>query len=160
MYIMLTKSLSVPKPLWDALDSILQKKARELIKDIAKSCNQPEKKLWDVYKSQKYTVHLLDLTEPTEDKYECEALLPHSHVHTRCRKTVLYGKKYCPEHEFYQPSLILEKTSLQRCITEENFTVFIDKDTNTVYDANFKKIGIFQDKRIFMFDIEEEIEYS
>lgn len=157
---MQTTSHYVSLPLWEALDSVLQKKAKELIKDIAKTCKQPEKPLWDAYKAQKHSVCLLDLSEPTEEKFECEALLSHSSVHTRCRKTVIYGQKFCPEHEFHQNPMSLVKPSLQRCITEDHTIVFIDKSTNTVYNSNFKRIGLFQNDRIIMFDIEEEIEYG
>ena len=157
---MQTKSYSVPLPLWEALDSILQKKAKELIKDIAKSCKQPDKPLLDAFKAQKHIVQLLELTEPTEDKFECEALLNHSQIHTRCRKTVLYGKKYCPEHEFYQQALCLEKPILHRCITEDNEIVFINKSTNTIYDVNYKPIGLYVAKRAILFEIQEEIEYT
>lgn len=156
---MLSKSHSVPKPLWDALDSVLQKKAKELIKDIAKACGQPEKKLLDAYKAEKHTVHLLELEDPTDEKFECCALCSHSRIHTRCRKTVLYGKKYCQEHEFHQNVSLSSKPVLQRCITEENDIVFLNKDTSEIYNAEYKKIGLFINNRILLFEIEGEIEY-
>ena len=156
---MLSKSHSVPKPLWDALDSVLQKKAKELIKDIAKACGQPEKKLLDAYRAEKHTVHLLELEDPTDEKFECSAFTCHSRIHTRCRKTVLYGKKYCSEHEFYQTISISSKPVVQRCITDNNDVVFLNKETSEIYDAHYKKIGLFINNRILLFEIEEEVEY-
>ncbi len=148
-----SKTHTVPKPLWDALEGAFQKKIRELIKDIATTCRQSEKPLWDAYRQSKHTVQLLDLAEPTDGIYECEALCTNTQVYTRCRKTVVFGQKFCAEHEYYHEPPTSALPLLQRCISDTHERFFIHKETNSVYDHEYNKIGLFKDNRIELFEI-------
>lgn len=157
---MQANSHSIPLPLWDALDSVFQKKVKELIKDIATACRQPEKPLWDAYRSNKHTLHILDATDPTNGNFECEAFLTTSHIHTRCRKPVLFGKKFCGDHEYNHNPSVSEQPFLRRIISEENEIYFVNKETNEVFNHEYKKIGLFQQNRILLYEIMNETEYE
>jgi len=151
-------SYPIPKPLWDALENVLLVKSKELIKDIAKTLEQPEKPLLDAFKAKKHTLHLIDVPDPSDDKFQCEALLRTHAVGHRCRKPVLFGQKVCPEHEFWKMPSIAQKPIVRRLKTEEGETYFVDNLLN-VYTVDFQRVGMFQDGILTLFTIEEEEEY-
>lgn len=156
---MTTKSYPVPKPLWDALENVLMVKSKELIKDIAKTLRQPEKPLLDAFKANKPMVHLVEMDDPTDNKFECEAVLCSSAVACRCRKPVLLGQKVCPEHELYKAPVMNNKPVVKRIQTSEGETYFVDSLMN-VYTAEFEHVGHYQDRILTLFTIDEEEEYA
>ncbi len=155
---MTTKSYPVPKPLWDALENILMVKSKELMKDIAKTLKQPEKPLLDAFKAKKHTFHLIDVEDPTDDRFECDALLCQSAVAHKCRKAVLFGKTRCPEHEFWKNPIVERKPIVQRVNTEENESYFVDTLGN-VYSADYQRVGQYAENILTLFEIDEEEEY-
>ncbi len=156
---MSAKSYPVPKPLWDALENVLMVKSKELIKDIARTLKQPEKPLLDAFKANKHAFHLIDMEDPSNNTFECEALLCQSAVAHRCRKPVLLGQKVCPEHELWKMPPVSQKPIVKRIKTFEGDTYFVDSLMN-VYTAEFERVGTFQDGVLTLFEIEEEEEYA
>lgn len=156
---MSAKSYPIPKPLWDAVENILMVKSKELIKDIAKTLKQPEKPLLDAFKAKKHSFHLVDMEDPTDNKFECEALVCTSAVACRCRKPVLLGQTRCPEHEFSKVPAMGTKPILKRIKTDEGGIYFMDSLMN-VYTAEFERVGIYQDDTLVLFEVEEEEEFA
>jgi hypothetical protein len=156
---MTTKSYPIPKPLWDAIENILSVKSKELIKDIAKTLHQPEKPLLDAFKAKKHTFHLVDMEEPTGNKFECEALVCTTAVAHRCRKPVLLGQTRCPEHEFCKQPTLGAKPILTRLKTDDGDIYFVDSLMN-VYTENFERVGSFQDGVLTLFELEDEEEFA
>lgn len=156
---MSTTTCPVPKPLWDALENVLMVKSKELIKDIAKSLNRSEKPLLEAFKAKKHNFHLVDLSDPTDEKFQCEALLCTSAVAHRCRKAVLFGQRMCPEHEFHTQPSIGSKPVLTRLTTSEGETYFVDSNTN-VFSKDLVLVGRFKDGQLTVFEIEEEEEFA
>lgn len=152
-------SYPVPKPLWDALENVLSVKSKCLIKDIAKTLNQSEKPLLEAFKARKHTFHLVDMNDPTDDKFECEALVSQHAVAHRCRKPVLFGKTKCPEHEFSNTATPTNKPAFRRVVTDTEDIYFVD-NLNNAYTADCKRVGYLEENRIVMFEVEEEEEYA
>lgn len=152
-------SIPVPKPLWDALENVLMVKSRELIKDLAKSLHQPEKPLLDAFKAKKQLVHLVEMDDPTDNKFECEALVCTHAVAHRCRRPVLLGSKVCPEHEHWTMPSVSNKPVLRKVKTEEGETYYVDNLMN-VYTIDFQRVGTFQDNKLTVFEISEEEEFA
>lgn len=155
----MTSSSPFPKPLWDALENVFSVKSRELIKDIAKTLNQSEKPLLEAFKAKKHQFHLVDLSDPTDEKFQCEALLCHSAVAHRCRKPVLFGQTVCPEHEFHTNPVIGTKPVLQRLRTEEGETYFVDQNSN-VFTKDLALVGKYTEGTLTVFEIDEEEEFA
>jgi hypothetical protein len=151
-------SYPVAKPLWDAFENVLTVKSKYLIKDIAKTLNQPEKPLLEAFKARKQTFHLVDMNDPTDDKFECEALLSHHAVAHRCRKPVLLGRKVCPEHITWKMPAVQNKPELKRINTGTAEVYFVDSLLN-VYTGDFERVGMMVDGELVLFEIEEEEEY-
>lgn len=156
---MTTHSTPFPKPLWDALENVFSVKSRELIKDIAKTLNQSEKPLLEAFKTNKHQFYLVDLSEPTDEKFQCEALLCSSAVAHRCRKPVLFGQKFCPQHEFHTNPVIGSKPVLQRLTTNEGETYFVDQNTN-VFTKELTLVGKYSGGTLTLFEIDEEEEFA
>jgi hypothetical protein len=156
---MSAKSYPVPKPLWDALENVLMVKSKELIKDIARTLKQPDKPLLDAFKAKKHTFHLIDMEDPSDNKFECEALVCQSAVAHRCRKAVLLGQKVCPEHELWKMPSVSQKPIVKRIQTGDGDIYFVDNLMN-VYTADFERVGTFQDGILTLFEVEEEEEYA
>ena len=151
-------SYSIPKPLWDALENVLMVKSKELIKDIAKSLHQPAQPLLEAFKANKHTFFLQELEDPTENKFECEALLCDHAVGHRCRKPVILGRKVCPEHTIWKSPPLQNKAEVKRVETGTADVYFVDSLQN-VYTANFERVGQLDDDKLVIFEIEEEEEY-
>lgn len=147
----------VSKVLWDAMDSIFSAKSRELMKDIARTLHQDEKKLLQAYRSKKKQAYLVDMNEPTNERFQCSALCPNSKVAKRCLKPVVFGEKYCPDHHEWKEDPLYETIpSLQRIKTEEDTILFIDTLTSIVYDENYVRQGFQTEDKVYVFRIEEE----
>jgi hypothetical protein len=156
---MTTQSSPFPKPLWDALENVFSVKSRDLIKDIAKTLNQSEKPLLEAFKAKKHQFHLVDLSDPTDGKFQCEALLCTSAVAHRCRKPVVFGQKVCPEHEVSTNPIIGTKPVLDRLITNEGETYFVDQSSN-VFTKELTLVGRYTDGQLTIFEIDEEEEFA
>jgi len=152
-------SYAVPKPLWDAFENVLLVKSKCLIKDIAKTLNQSDKPLLEAFKARKHTFHLVDMNDPTDDKFECESLVFHHAVAHRCRKAVLFGKNRCPEHEFSTEISVANKPALRRVTTDSGETYFADSQKN-LYTVDCKRVGQMEDSTAHIFEIEEDEEYA
>lgn len=152
-----------PKPLLDALDSMFSAKSRELIKDIAKTLRQDEKKLMQAFRAKKRELYMIDMEDPTNEKFKCLALNPHTEVAQRCGQPVVYGDKYCPQHcgwreeDHYQNLPILEKVVVLDEDTEEKQTFFRDALTRNLYNERYERIGFESDTKQWVFSIEEDV---
>lgn len=156
---MTTTSYPIPKPLWDALENVLMVKSKELIKDLASALHQPEKPLLEAFKAKKHSFHLVDFTDPSSDTSLCTALLCDHAVAHRCRKPPLLGKSVCPEHEWTSPPSVPQPLQLQRLVTPDGETYFVDTLTN-VYTINFERVGQLQGEALTVFEVSEEEEYA
>jgi hypothetical protein len=152
-------SYPMPKPLWDALENVLTVKSKELIKDLAKALKQPEKPLLDAFRAKKQPFHLVELDDPTDNKFECEAFVCQSAVAHRCRKPVVLGTKTCPEHECWTAPSFGSKPVLQRVKTDEGESYFVDSLMN-VYTVEFERVGTYVDGVLTLFEIAEEEEFA
>lgn len=155
---MATTSYPIPKPLWDAIENVLLAKSKELMKDIAKNLNQSDKALLEAFKAKKHTFHLIDIDDTTEERFQCEAILFGKAVAHRCRKAVLLGQKFCPEHEFWLCPTLTNKPTLRRLVTEEGEVYFIDTRQN-VYTIDFQHTGVMVENKVIFFEVEEEEEF-
>lgn len=156
---MTTHSYPVPKPLWDALENVLMVKSKELIKDIAKTLKQPEKPLLDAFKAKKHTFHLIDMNDPTDDRFTCDALVCGAAVAHRCRKAVVMGTTRCPDHEFFIQPSFPNKPFLQRLHTSTNDIYFKDNLGN-VYNIQYELVGRMEEDVLVLFEVEDEDEYA
>lgn len=152
-------SYPIPKPLWDALENVLMVKSKELIKDIAKTLNQPDRPLLESFKAKQHTFHLVDLTDPTEERLQCEAILTEKSVAHRCRKPVLLGLNRCPDHEHWKQPAVGSKPILKRIQTEEGELYFVDSLMN-VYTGDFERVGHLEEGQLVLFEIDEEEEFA
>jgi uncharacterized protein YpbB len=152
-------SYSIPKPLWDALENVFMVKSKELIKDIAKTLHQPAQPLLEAFKAKQHTFFLQELEDPTEAKFQCEALVCQHAVAHRCRKPVLLGEKVCPEHTLWKAPSLQTKAELRRLEIDTAEVYFVDSLMN-VYTADFERVGQLEDDKLVLFEIEEEEEYA
>ncbi len=149
----------IPKPLWDALENVLEVKSKQLIKDIAKTLNQSAQPLLEAFKANKPCFYLQEMDDPTGNTFECEALLCHHAVAHRCRKPVLLGQKVCPEHVVWKMPALQNKAELKRIHTGTAEVYFLDNFMN-VYTGDFERVGMMVEGELVLFEIEEEEEYA
>jgi hypothetical protein len=156
---MSAKSYPIPKPVWDALENVLLAKSRELIKDIAKTLHQSEKPLLEAFKANKHTFHLLDMTDPTDEKFQCEAVICDKAVAHRCRKPVILGEVFCPEHEFHKAPAMPSRPQVTRLKTADGQIYFVDTLRN-VYTAEYERVGTYEDGTLTLFEVVDDIEFA
>lgn len=148
------KKVGIPKPLWDELENALMIKSKQLISDIARTLRQDEKQLLQEFRSKQTSLFLLELDREEEEEYECPALVRTTKIAHRCRKPKMYGKPFCPEHEFFTITAELQsKPVLQRITAEE--PLFLDTLTQQVYSINHDRIGEMKNEKCIVFEIEE-----
>lgn len=146
----------VSKVLWDALESAFSAKAKELAREIAKTLHQDEKKLLAALKEKKNDLYLIDVSDPTDQRFECEALVRSTALAHRCRKPVQYSEKYCPAHSFWSMSETLKtKPALRRICSTDGDIYFLDTLTQQVYNEKYERIGSHHDGNLVIFEIED-----
>ena len=148
---MASQSYPVSKPLWDALESAILAKSRDLILDLAKALNQEPKPLLDAFRAKKRAVHLVDISDPTEDRWQCEALVVGKAVAHRCRKPVVLGSSFCPLHE-HTHEKISEKPVLRRIVTDDGTIYFLDTLTQQLYTEEYQRAGWMEDGKLVLFE--------
>jgi hypothetical protein len=147
-------SIAVPKILWDELENALWIRSKDLIQDISKTLSQDPKPLLQEFRSKKSSLYLIELERDSEEQFECAALETNTSVAHTCRRPVLYGRNYCPCHQFFQSSKEFEnKPKLQRIDAEES--IFVDTLTSQVYSEKYERIGYLQGTRCILFEIQE-----
>lgn len=129
-------------------------KSRNLIVDIAKALHQEPKPLMDAFRTKKHSVHLVDISDPTEDRWQCEALISTKAVAHRCRKPVSLGSCYCPLHE-YDHAKPPEKPVLRRIVTDDDTVYFLDSLTQQIYTEEYVRAGWIEDGKMFLFEQDE-----
>ena len=147
-----TPSFPIPKPLWEELENALMIKSKELIFDIAKTLRQDAATLWKEFRAKKGHVFLVENNQET-DEFACSAIVCSSKVAQKCRKPTLFGKSFCPEHEYYVPSEELKKKpQLQRIVSDE--PIFLDCLTQQVYNLEYERVGYMENKKCIVFEVE------
>jgi len=147
-------TLPVNRILWESLESVLLAQSKELMRDIAKTLKQPEKPLLEAFKKEIKNVFLVELSDPTDEKFLCEALLLDTEVAQRCRKAVVYGEKFCPLHTHWcAPSALTRIPSLRRIKTSDGDVYFLCELTQTVYSQTYERVGFFEKNEIKLFEI-------
>jgi len=148
-------TLPVNRLLWESLESVLIAQSKELMRDLAKTLQKPEKPLFEAFKKECKNIFLVDLSEPTDEKFLCEALCIETEVALRCRKPVVYGERFCPGHSHWLfPSSLKEKPSLRRLKTPE-CDYFLCELTQIVYSQHYERVGVFKDNRILLYECED-----
>lgn len=156
-------SFPFPKPLWDAIDSIFSAKSRELIKDIAKTLHVDEKKLQQAFRSKKREMYFVEMNEPTNERFQCQALDPMRRVAQRCSKPVIYGEAFCPQHHGWKEDVelqilpILEKIVIVNEETDEKKKIFRDTLSRDIYNEDYQRIGFETTTKICIYTIEEDV---
>lgn len=146
-------TLPVNRILWESLESVLLAQSKELMREIAKTLKQPEKPLLDAFKKEIKNMYLVDLSEPTEEKFLCEALLSETEVAQRCRKPVVYGEKFCPCHTNWSLSPTFSRIPSLRRVKVEEDVYFLCELTQTVYSPAYERIGFVENNRIVLFEV-------
>jgi len=146
-------TLPVNRLLWESLESVLLAQSKELMRDIAKTLKQPEKLLMDAFRKEIKNAYLVDLSEPTDEKFLCEALLDDTEVAQRCRKAVVFGEKFCPCHTHWcTPSTMTRVPSLRRLKTSDG-DYFLCELTQNVYSQAYERVGFFEKNQIVLFEV-------
>ena len=149
----------VYEPMWDYFQQALLKEAKRLAEDIAESLGVPDKPLKEALaKKRKPCVYLVEMTDPTEDRFQCEALLLDSPVAKRCRSPVVYGDRLCPCHIGWRmPDALKQKPAIRRLVVvDDDELYFVDNLTQMIYDVDYKRVGTVEDTKAFIFEIEGE----
>jgi len=156
-------SYAVQRPLWEAMESVIMAQSKRLIKDIAETLGEDEKKLWNAFRLEKTKPYLVDMEEPTNERFMCSAYDTSTAVATICSKPVLYGEPYCPCHRFWEmPAELKNKTELRRIIVDETtYYVATMRDVLNrlnVYTVHNVRVGYMKGDTLVLFDIQEEEE--
>jgi hypothetical protein len=155
-------SYAVQRPLWEAMESVLMAQSKRLIKDIAETLGEDEKKLWTAFRLDKSHPYLVDLEEPTSENFKCSAFDTSTVVARICRKPVLFGERFCPAHRFWEmPSTLKNKPEYRRLTLDDSVyyvaTVRDVFNTLNVYDVHNNRVGYFEDDTLHLFEITDEV---
>jgi hypothetical protein len=135
----------VSKPLWESLEAVMMAHAKKLAKDVAKQLRQPEQPLLQAIQKERIPLYLVEMTDPTDEEFYCKAMDTTKSIAHICRKPVLYGSLYCPEHSVHPQkgsSLFEQLPKLHRFITEEGEIYYYDELLRNVYDSHSKFCGV------------------
>jgi hypothetical protein len=89
----------IPNFLWQSLEAALKHESRRLVKDIAATLKTNEADLWREVNKEVFSAYLVDMTEPTNEQFECVSYEAVGNLFKPCRKPVIYGESVCPAHK-------------------------------------------------------------
>jgi len=89
----------IPNFLWQSLEATLKHEARRLVRDISTTLKTNEAELWKQVNKDVFSAYLVDMSEPTNEQFECCSYEAVGNIYKPCRKPVIYGQKVCPEHK-------------------------------------------------------------
>ena len=146
-------------PMWEYFQQALWRESKQLSTEIAESLGVSAKPLLEALaKTKKKSCYLVQLDEPTQDNFLCQALTTTSEVAQRCRKPVVYGELYCPCHRgWLSAESFQQKPQYRRLkggLGEGHY--FLDVLTQQLYDANHNRVGHIHENKAIVFEIEEE----
>lgn len=153
--------LPVPLFIWDSLMATMKHQSRKLTEDIAKSLGQDPAALWKEISKQNFEAYLVDMTEPTDEKFLCQSYCSCGLIEKPCKKPVIFGQKYCAEHSSkpqIRPSIQLQKLRTIKYCDEETgdiLQVYLNPSTNEIFSMEtLEQIGEWdhEEKKLFLFE--------
>lgn len=141
--------IPIPNYIWESLEAALRAESRRLVRDIAKTLGKDETELMRHVNTETISAYLVDLTDPTNEKFECTAYRLSGPVQKPCRNPVVFGTTKCLEHAHRspKPSASLPRYRLLKYYDEEKseeFHVYLNPATNEVFDrSSLKRLGLW-----------------
>lgn len=138
--------LPIQNYIWESLEAALKAESRRLIRDIAKTLGKDEGELARHIGNPSFSAYFVDMTEPTNEVFQCNAYNLDGPIQRPCRKPVLYGQTKCPEHIHHHPKpsshLPLYRLLHYYDEDDESKTVYLNPATNEVFDkTTLQQIG-------------------
>lgn len=150
------QAVPVQRCLWESLEALLMNESKRLVEDIAKTLRQDSKVLWNEIRKEKVTAYMVDCTEPTAERFLCEALTFTTPVACRCRKPVLFGTTFCPEHQGWKQPPSLDRKPQLRRVQLEDQVYYLDELTSILYNAEHQRCGVKQEDKCILFELEND----
>lgn len=148
------QAIPVQRCLWESLEALLLYESKRLVENVAKTLHQDPKLLWNEIRKDKLTAYLVDCNEPTAERFLCTALRHTTAVACRCRKPVVFGTTFCPEHQGWSlPSFCEKIPQLRRIVVDEEI-YYLDELTAYVYNENYERCGHKQGDKLYLFEVE------
>lgn len=156
----------IPLYLWQSLEATLKHESRRLVREIAGTLKTNEADLWKQVNKEVFSAYLVDMAEPTNEQFECCSYEIQGAIYKPCRKPVVFGKKFCPEHihtNLTKPPSGLPKYRLLAAYTEseEVEQFYLNPATNEVYSKEtLEKVGMWstEESCLTLFKQKEETE--
>ncbi len=147
------KRLPIQSYIWESLEATLKAESRRLIRDIAKTLGKDEGELARQIGTPNFSAYFVDMTEPTNERFECTAYSLKGPVQKPCRRPVIFGTTKCAAHSHSQqrPSAALPVYRLLKYYDEdesEEKQVYLNPATNQILDRDtLKHIGLWDSER-------------
>ena len=139
------KQIAIPRFIWDSLEASIQAESRRLVRDIAQSLGKPEAELWNQVKNDKISAYFVDMEDPTNEKFQCEAYDLDGLVQRKCCRPVVFGTKACAHHTHTQhlkPDTSLPKFKTIKYENDEGtFQKAYLRDRDVLHPDTLEKIG-------------------
>lgn len=143
------KRFPVQSYIWESLEAALKAESRRLIRDIAKTLGKDEGELARHIGNSFISAYFVDMTDPTNERFECTAYSLKGPVQKPCRRPVIYGTTKCAAHSHLnqRPSSSLPVYRNLKYYDEEDSEekqVYLNPATNEVLDKqSLQQIGIW-----------------
>jgi hypothetical protein len=152
------KQIAIPRYIWDSLEAAIQAESRRLVRDIAGSLGKPELELWNQVKDKKVSAYFVDLQDPTNEEFKCEAFDLEALVQRKCCRPVIFGTKACAAHTHTQHLKPDTTLPVYKAIkyedSEGNFQKAYLKDRDVLHPDTLEKIGEWDSsiKKLLLFE--------
>ena len=141
------KRFPVQSYIWESLEATLKAESRRLIRDIAKSLGKDEVELARHIGTPSVSAYFVDMTDPTNERFECTAYSLKGPVQKPCRRPVIYGTSKCAAHTHLnqRPSSSLPVYRNLKYYDEEDSEekqVYLNPATNQILSKDtLKQVG-------------------
>lgn len=149
--------VSIPKQLFDTLQTAFQTEARRLCRDAAKVLKQPEKDVLQIL--QKLPKLTLQIVDDSDLPLTCPILLQQEGILARCRAPCLLGTGRCLTHQdrMNPPEVPETGQTITKLLvrSESEGSFWTHEETNLVLDATGHVVGRLTDeKELILYECE------
>lgn len=158
----MANQIPIPRYIWDSLEAAIQAESRRLVRDIAQTLGKPDGPLWNEVKKNSVSAYLVDLQEPTNEEFKCQAYTTNTLVQRPCGMPVIFGKKSCPEHcntLHVKPDTSLPKYKVLHYEDDEgNLVKAYLRESDVLHVDTLEKIGTWnaESKTLSLFEKPKE----
>lgn len=152
----MSKQYSIPRLLWENVESVLRAQSKQFVRELAGLLRVPEKELIKQVLPSADTVKVV-LIDSQQETNQCKAYVMRDNIAIYCKKPVLLHCEYCSQHQQHRSRLIEDRplTTVRRIKDEPSMEPLWITEEETIVRSDGSVVGKRYEstQKIILFDV-------